>query len=691
MVVGLLVLLFCVSGGLSMQSYLNPALPAQNWQVDNQDETYALLQWQEKSADDWQLYDTGLLRELITQPLSPENSYELLLYGNGARTTQPIGVKRHRMTKVTVGREEVELPCREEFPDIGLTVERCAENGTVTDHLVEQPTWQERARDAATGRLASIGIEINGLGQDPPSLYRLRQLLLASSSVDVIYRIRAEPTGYWQTAASIQQIETDFGPILTHSQVIWWNIGSVPPETPLQNLLLQFDGTLQLGNGEDLSWIEKLQKVFEPDRNVLVTEQEILAKLGKSVLNAIQPQVVLIRPSPPLIDVAIITATSTDPIIPIVTITQTDSTDHLFSTPPPMITGIPAGIARILNERKLGEYITWGDVDNDGDLDLAVGGNLLQIYDNHEGKMTVNWAASEQNLAITSIALADVDNDGDLDLAVGSSDYGIRLYDNYGKDFDGKLIFDLGWQASYINGGSSIAWGDVDNDGDLDLAVGDFTSIRLYYNDGIVGGKIFFTLGWLEKPIGGASSVAWGDVDDDGYIDLANGGSIGIGLYHNAERTLTATWNSQDGEHATDIAWGDVDNDGDLDLVATGTLLRLYRNDRGTLLLNPIWLSDDHTEQISNGLAWGDVDNDGDLDLAVGSPLRLYRNDKGVLNVNPIWRASENDSTTSITWADVDADGDYDLAAGNAFAPKRLYRNESGTLTASSVWESIAN
>jgi hypothetical protein len=156
---------------------------------------------------------------------------------------------------------------------------------------------------------------------------------------------------------------------------------------------------------------------------------------------------------------------------------------------------------------------------------------------------------------------------------------------------------------------------------------------------------------------------------------------------------LCLDWSSSEGDITSSVAWGDVDGDGDLDLAVgnSGFLQhnRLYRNDNGTLTGSAVWSSDEWG--YTSSVAWGDVDGDGDLDLAVGDsggPNRLYRNDNGTLTGSAVWSSSESDYTYSVAWGDYDGDGDLDLAVGNSWGPNRLYRNDDGTLTASAVWSS---
>ncbi|NJM07691.1 VCBS repeat-containing protein [Candidatus Gracilibacteria bacterium] len=77
-----------------------------------------------------------------------------------------------------------------------------------------------------------------------------------------------------------------------------------------------------------------------------------------------------------------------------------------------------------------------------------------------------------------AIALADYDNDGDRDIAVANSNAPVRLLRN--DSTPGNIIFSLVWSAPTSDYSNDVAWGDVDNDGDLDLAVANEGISRLY-------------------------------------------------------------------------------------------------------------------------------------------------------------------------------------------------------------------
>jgi hypothetical protein len=236
--------------------------------------------------------------------------------------------------------------------------------------------------------------------------------------------------------------------------------------------------------------------------------------------------------------------------------------------------------------------VAWGDYDKDGDLELELAGNMgdganlipvSRVYRN-DGGIFIDVGAGLLDAAQGPLAWGDYDHDGDLDLLQAGntgSEFISRVYRN-----DGGLFTDIGAGLPGFDGGSA-AWGDYDNDGDLDLVLTGYTTpstwiSRVYHNN---GSGSFTDIG-AGLPGVHSGSVAWGDYDNDGYLDLLLSGSTGSQdisrVYRNdGTGAFTDITAALGGVYQSSAAWGDYDNDGDLDILLVGFPYgaRVYRSD----------------------------------------------------------------------------------------------------------------
>jgi hypothetical protein len=344
----------------------------------------------------------------------------------------------------------------------------------------------------------------------------------------------------------------------------------------------------------------------------------------------------------------------------------------------------------------------WGDYDNDGDLDVLLAGYgnsvgyTARVYRNDNGNFT-DIAAGLPGVTQASVSWGDYDNDGDLDiLLTGWTGESLisRVYGNNGGNFT-----DIGAGLPGVRDGAT-AWGDYDNDGDLDILLAGFNGsvslTRVYRNDD----GSFTNIG-VGLPGVYVSAVAWGDYDNDGDLDILLAGLKNIGItriFRNDNGGFTNIGAALPNVYDGDVAWGDYDSDGDLDILLTGypSTSRIYRNDGG-LFTN---IGAGLPGGSSGSVGWGDYDNDGDLDILLtgrktGGLLfsHIYRNDNGSFtNIDAGLQAIQ---LSDVGWGDYDNDGDLDIlltgSAGSSGDKALVYRNDSGCLLTDDAYTAVTN
>lgn len=312
-----------------------------------------------------------------------------------------------------------------------------------------------------------------------------------------------------------------------------------------------------------------------------------------------------------------------------------------------------------------------------------------------------------------SVNWVDVNNDGFMDCMITNgpnSGQNNMLYINDGFGGFTTLTGDTIVKDKKPSDGST--WADIDNDGDLDcFVVNWYNQNNLLYTNNGSGTFTQILSGPTVNDFGYSETAAWGDYDNDGFVDLYVTNSAGSKknfLYHNnGNNTFTKIITGavvNDAKDSRSVNWTDIDNDNDLDLFITNESNQnedLYRNDGNgfftKLTTGPLLNNAGSTMSGS----WGDYDNDGDLDVFLandGSSNALFRND-GNFNFTKIISdtvSKTNGHSFSSSWSDVDNDGDLDLFVTNAFGTtlKQLNyfytNNGNGSFTKNST-DVIAN
>ena len=308
--------------------------------------------------------------------------------------------------------------------------------------------------------------------------------------------------------------------------------------------------------------------------------------------------------------------------------------------------------------------------------------------------------------------LVDIEGDGDKDIVFangqGYSSIGAllkpRIYVNNGTGF---FTDETDTRAAGVTGCfRGVEAGDVDRDGDWDLLLAQDYNRRplLLVNNG-AGVFADQTTTRMPNVAMGSSRGQFGDVDNDGDLDivLLNSGANrfsttgrprlflngGAGVFTDAP---TSQFPSTALAEQMDCVFGDVDNDLDLDLhIATrasgANSSQLWINDGagGFTKLNPFL-----TDATAYSYDFGDIDGDGDLDLIgvnagpSSAELLIRNNGAGTSwtnvssQISPNPAADDNDSR----FIDYDNDGDLDMLVAALGAADRMYRNNgTGTFT----------
>ena len=307
------------------------------------------------------------------------------------------------------------------------------------------------------------------------------------------------------------------------------------------------------------------------------------------------------------------------------------------------------------------------------------------------------------------VAIGDLDGDGKPDLVVvNNSSNTISVYRNIitsgtitSNSFAAKVDFVTG--SSPI----SIALGDLDGDGKLDIVVGNLNSptVSVLHNTSISGSitsssfaaKVDFTVGTYPY------SVAIGDVDGDGKPDIVvnNEGSSTVSVLRNTSIEGSITSSSfatkvdfTTGSNSYSVAIGDIDGDGKPDLAIANyvdNIVSVYRN-TSTIGIISFAAKVDFTTTDNLGaltpwnVAIGDVDGDGKPDLVVSNvggntTISVLRNTSTIGSVS---FAAKVDFTaasrpSNIAIGDIDGDGKPDLAVANSYLDSTVsvFRNTS--------------
>ncbi|MDO7875282.1 Ig-like domain-containing protein [Hymenobacter sp. ASUV-10] len=310
-----------------------------------------------------------------------------------------------------------------------------------------------------------------------------------------------------------------------------------------------------------------------------------------------------------------------------------------------------------------------GDLDGDGDQDCVTANNLdsnLSICLNNGNAAFAAGATIALPGQPLAVALGDLDGDGDLDLVTsyppGAQPGGVQVMFNNGAGvFGSPTTGRLGNVSAYP---LTLALGDVDGDGDLDVLLADsqVQALSVLLNNGAGSFAAAATnIRMWNPPFG----LVVGDFDNDGDLDAAmsaGNGAYEIVLLLNDGRggfQVGSTLPTPGGSYR--VLADDLDGDGDLDLVSTNYFQAIVHFNDGTgQFAAPVRL----TLAATNNLVVADVDHDGDSDLVTisqnsSSITVLLNNGSGSFQAGP--SVFGRHGVMQVLAGDADGDGDLDL------------------------------
>ena len=281
----------------------------------------------------------------------------------------------------------------------------------------------------------------------------------------------------------------------------------------------------------------------------------------------------------------------------------------------------------------------WGDYDNDGLMDVLLAGDAQGVTNIPNGRFTRlyhnagNGIFDDTGVVLpqldnVSAAWGDYDNDGDLDLLLSGLSDGTNgpvsftdVYRNDGNNHFTKLNLGLEPLAE-----GSVAWVDYDNDGRLDIFESGYDTTtsnwvtQLYHNNG----DGTFTLAVTNLPAVQNGRGYWGDYDNDGAPDLLLAGSSNYLLHNNGAGNFSNSGVIIPANNVVVAPWGDYDGDGLLDFITSpATVSVVFGPD-----YHPTFYHNQGNGVFSANLDtslnmwmfsanWGDIDNSGRASLVV--------------------------------------------------------------------------
>ncbi|VFM97921.1 MAG: WD domain-containing protein, G-beta repeat-containing protein [Candidatus Kentron sp. G] len=320
---GVLVLSFVGLVGMGVVEY-RAVGPVENFQlVGEVPGDYRLEAAPGDGARPWQEIEGASRRvganvraNLVFAHSAHSTDHRLILYGNGHRTMEEFTTPdAGQGTRIHVKSRDESVPCREAFPEMGLTVMRCSvatasvgwgEPARANPNTQTQPTHPvgvraERSPQPTPGTPGSAGLQAgkassrqsmpgtsardgnllialefaDGNTPELPTLPALREQLWQTGELDILYQVRPVPDGagnpQWKTGEILAAMARDLAPWTENSRLLWWQAEDSITGPQFDTLALSSDGfarfakAIQLPVGDERGLRVALTGIFDRD------------------------------------------------------------------------------------------------------------------------------------------------------------------------------------------------------------------------------------------------------------------------------------------------------------------------------------------------------------------------------------------------------------------------------------------
>ncbi|MDT8393542.1 MAG: T9SS type A sorting domain-containing protein [Bacteroidales bacterium] len=328
----------------------------------------------------------------------------------------------------------------------------------------------------------------------------------------------------------------------------------------------------------------------------------------------------------------------------------------------------------------------------------------LSVYSQIPFEQHPSFETNASGHYATGLGIADINKDGWKDIIVANgNDMARQRLIVYYNNGDGTFPPDPSWQASDIDYHGQLACGDIDNDGDVDVVVSVYLgpggfgtpgNIKVYYNQ---GNELELNPSFVSENFY-SFSCALGDADGDGDLDIAVAcGEPYNAIYEhgrifyntNGNFTNSANWLSNIQMGALDVEFGDVDQNGFLDLIFVCQNIDNYVffADNAGHIDNQWDIVTDHQFNFMNSLDFGRPCQTANPCIVVSGNDQLGGDGKIKQFVfsNPIpqflppsWESGYVGNGSGILLAEITNDGNLDLLYGSWWGPLTILEGDCG-------------